>query len=234
MNQLSVSFVIPAHNESDNIQECISAIRNQNSLDKIEIVVVTSSGTMDDTLEKAEASVVPCFQSNHCSRAIQMNQGASITSGDILCFVHADVRLPQNAPALIIDEIKNGNDCGFFSYQFDRPNRWLNINASFTKKDGVFAGGGDQSLFITRSAFDTLGGFDEKIDFMEDFELFERIKAKGLSYTIIKKDATVSARKYENNSYLRVNLTNALVFVLYKIGTHPARLKRIYNRLLTL
>ncbi len=229
---MRVSFVIPAHNESDNIQPCISAIRRHN-LDTTEIIVVTSSSTVDDTLEKAEALVVQCYKSDRCSRAIQMNQGANQTTGDIICFVHADVRLPDNAQSLIIEQINKGNDCGFFSYQFDKPNRWLNINARFTKKDGLFAGGGDQSLFITRSAFDRLGGFDEKISFMEDFELFERIKSKGLKYAIITNDAIVSARKYENNSYLRVNLTNALVFGLFKMGAHPARLKRLYNKLLT-
>ena len=121
---------------------------------------------------------------------------------------------------------------GFFSYRFDRPGLLLKINASFTGEDGIFTGGGDQCLFIKKDVFERLGGFDDTQQLMEDFEFFGRMKKENVSYKIVKNDLIVSARKYTNNSYVRVNLSNLLLFMLFKLGYPSEKLKALHNRLI--
>ena len=91
--------------------------------------------------------------------------------------------------------------------------------------------GGDQSLFIEKSLFEKLGGYSEKHILMEDYDIIRR----GLKYAkfhILPFDVLVSARKYEENSYLRVNFANLIIFTLYYVGVAPTQLKSIYRKLI--
>ena len=51
-------------------------------------------------------------------------------------------------------------------------------------------------------------------------------------FKIIPKDVTVSARKYEENSYFLVNLANLLLFTSYKVGVSQERLLKLYKFLI--
>jgi rSAM/selenodomain-associated transferase 2 len=229
-----VSYIIPAHNEALKIAECLSAIAHAAGQKPHDITVVVSGSTTDETASISRshgAHVILCCDST--SRAIQMNHGARESKGDILCFVHADVLLPLSAHHDITQALSADHQCGYFSYRFDIDHKLLRINARTTRREGIFTGGGDQSFFIWRECFEKLGGFDEKVALMEDFELHDRIKKDGLHYCIIPNDAIVSARKYLDNSYLKVQLVNGLIFGLYKMGVSTHRLKSWYTTMLT-
>ena len=76
---------------------------------------------------------------------------------------------------------------------------------------------GDQSLFIKKELFDELGGYDDELKIMEDYDFIKRAKKEFL-FKVIPKNILVSARKYQNNSYLKVNLANLIVFWMYTLG----------------
>ena len=165
-------------------------------------------------------------------RASQMNTAVKKSTGEILVFLHADVTPPNTFFEDIGTTLEGAYDAGFFSYKFDIDHYYLKFNAKFTAKDGIFTGGGDQCLFIKRTVFLKIGGFDEQQVLMEDFEFFDRMKQNGIRYKIIKNDLIVSARKYKSNSYVRVNLSNLLLLVLYKFGYPSIKLKALHNKLL--
>jgi hypothetical protein len=91
--------------------------------------------------------------------------------------------------------------------------------------------GGDQSIFITKKLFEKLNGFDSEHIVMEEYDLIRRGK-KIEKFKLIQDDVLVSARKYECNSYFRVNLANFTVFSLYYLGVKPRRLLKIYTRMI--
>jgi hypothetical protein len=66
---------------------------------------------------------------------------------------------------------------------------------------------------------------------MEDFEIIRSIQKKG-KLKIIPKVATVSARKYEKNHYLRVNLANFMIYNLWRLGVSHHKLAKLYRKLL--
>ncbi|MGB1283428.1 MAG: glycosyltransferase, partial [Polaribacter sp.] len=175
---------------------------------------------------------VTYFESKKKGRATQMNFGAQKAKGDVFLFLHADVALPEDFYQQIIGAVKSGNKAGFFAYKFDKKGFLLDINSSFTKKDGLFAGGGDQCQFFTKETFEKLKGYNEDFCIMEDFEMIDRIRKHKISYTIIQSKATVSARKYNTNSWLKVNAINGYVFLKYKLGIHPRKLRKTYKKLL--
>lgn len=161
-----------------------------------------------------------------------MNAGALYSRNEILYFVHADTLPPTDFGQFIVDSVLGGHPVGCFSYQFKPTNRWLNINAKATRKKNAFTGGGDQSLFITKFLWEEIGGFNERFCIMEDFELVRRLRKKGYRLKLIVQDMVVSSRKYQLNSYLRVNIVNAIVFGMFKIGFGPEILKKVYQYLL--
>lgn len=229
-----ITIVVPAHNEQKNLEALLPRLVELSAGVSVEMIVMLSSENCDRSETLICGQNIQFVKCSEKGRAVQMNRGVELAKGDILVFLHADVIPPKSFLTDIQNTINDGFDAGFFSYRFDKKSFLLKINASFTSKDGIFTGGGDQCLFIKKAIFTELGGFDENQVLMEDFEFFERMKKYDVTYRIIKNDLIVSARKYKDNSYLRVNLSNILLVVLFKLGYPPKKLRSLHHRLLRL
>lgn len=229
---MMISIIIPAHNEKENLKKLVPILKTAKGMAFCEIMIAISSENSDGSEALLKNLAITFLKCKGKGRAVQMNEAAKIAKGNILTFLHADVIPPKSFIKDIEKTIAEDFDAGFFSYRFDSESFFLKINASFTTRDSIFTGGGDQCLFIKKSIFEKLKGFDESQKLMEDFEFFDRMKKHKISYKIIKNDLIVSARKYKNNSYLRVNFSNILLLILYKLGYSSKKLKRLYNKLL--
>lgn len=227
-----LSIIIPVYNEEENLMVRLAHLSEQAAKYPIEVIVSNSPDTTDQTEAVCNKyTKVQFHQSLERGRAKQMNFGAQQASGDVFLFLHADVMLPEDF-YVQIKETMQRYKAGFFAYQFDTPTTLLNINSKFTTRDGFFAGGGDQCQFFTKQLFNSLGGFNEDFCIMEDFEMIDRLRKHRIPYNIVQSKATVSARKYEQNSWLKVNLINGYIFLRYKLGTKPEKLRRLYKSLL--
>lgn len=227
-----ISVIIPAHNEAKNLKKLLPILEGISKGHMVEIIV--SIGNCQDDYSPCVNNLkkVNLVATKRKGRAKQMNDGAAVAKGDILAFLHADVIPPESFFDDIEHTLFSGYEVGFFSYRFDRDNFFLRLNASFTKRDGAFTGGGDQCLFIKKAVFQQMGGFNENQVLMEDFEFFARVKRQKLNYRIVNNDLTVSARKYEKNSYFKINMTNLLLVLLFRLGYGPKKLKKLHDRLL--
>ncbi|SMD44991.1 transferase 2, rSAM/selenodomain-associated [Aquiflexum balticum DSM 16537] len=227
---MKLSIIIPVLNESKNLQELLPFFLNHKMKNDFEVIVV-DGGSSDDSVETAFKFGTRVVTSKVSSRACQMNLGARNTTGNILYFVHADVRLLNTFFEDIMEVVEKGVPSGCFAYSFDSDNSLLQVNSWFTQFNGILSGGGDQTLFVKRDVFETLGGFDENYCIMEDFEFVRRLK-KTYTFHVIPKKITVSARKYENNSWMRVQLANLIVFAFFFLKIPPGKLKQWYYKLL--
>ena len=225
-----ISIIIPAHKERKNLTCLITELLELKCDRDIEVIIALSPESSH--FNQDYGPTVNFLSCNRKGRAAQMNQASEQAKGDIVVFLHADVKPPKSFLNDIGETIKEGCDAGFFSYKFDKDSILLRLNASFTGKDGFFTGGGDQCLFIRKSVFEKLGRFNEEQMLMEDFEFFKRMKKHNVPYTIVKNDLVVSARKYESNSYLRVNLSNLLLVILFNMGYSSKKLKSLHDKLL--
>jgi len=66
---------------------------------------------------------------------------------------------------------------------------------------------------------------------MEDYDIISSAR-KNYPFKIIPKPMLVSARKYDTNSYLRVQLANMKIFRMYTKGASQKEMVRRYNHLL--
>jgi len=227
-----ITIIVPVHNEIKNLEKLVPILKGFQDKASCEIVIAISSENSDGSdalLNKLRTTFLKCTGKG---RAVQMNEAAEIAKCNILAFLHADVIPPKSFIRDIQRTIADDFDAGFFSYRFDSESFFLKINASFTARDGIFTGGGDQCLFIKKTIFEKLKGFDEDQLLMEDFEFFDRLKKHKIPYKIINNDLIVSAKKYKYNSYLRVNFSNMLLMILYKLRYSPKKLKDLQHRLL--
>ncbi len=225
-----ISVIIPALNEVENLRTLIPLLFSNNNKEWIEVIVVDAS-TEIQTKSICESQGAIYMSCPNQSRAIQMNAGAKISTGEVLYFVHADSRPVASFVEDIKANISNGNIAGCYRYQFDSASFLLKVNSWFTRFNGVFSGGGDQTLFIEKALFNDLKGFNEEFIIMEDFELVQRIRAKT-QFRIIPKSIKVSPRKYRENSWLRVQLANLAAFIYFLSKKQPSKIKHLYCRLL--
>ena len=88
-----ISVITPVLNEGEIIGRNLSPIEDE---DRVE-VLVGDGGCSDETLKRVEASgAARVIKAEACGRANQMNAGAESAGGDILLFLHADCKLPED------------------------------------------------------------------------------------------------------------------------------------------
>ncbi len=227
---MQISIIIPTHNEDENICKLITFLtHHQNGL--VAEIIVVDGGSTDFTVKVAEESGAKVVISPEKGRAAQMHYGALQAIGDILYFVHADTFPPDSFAGDIVNAVKNGFDLGRYHTKFDSRKWYLKINAWFTRFDWFICIGGDQTLFITKDLYKKSGGFKKELFIMEEFEFVPRAR-KDAHYKIFKKPALVSARKYDNNSWLRVQMANRKIVNMYKHGASQQDMVVLYKKML--
>lgn len=214
---MKISVIIPTFNEADNIACLIETLKNFGDSNLHEIIIVDSPNSTDNTNEIAQNLSTISIKSPQKGRAAQMNFGASVATGDILYFVHADTKVNPDYCSDIAKAISTGHDFGCYRYQFDTDDWLLKVNAFFTRLPFIWCRGGDQTLFIRKEDFMKVGKFREDYQIMEDYEFIIRAN-KVLKFKIIPKNVIVSARKYKTNSYLRVQKANFKVMRMFLSG----------------
>ncbi|MBC7651973.1 MAG: TIGR04283 family arsenosugar biosynthesis glycosyltransferase [Deinococcales bacterium] len=224
-----ISIVIPTYNEAAIIAQLVTYLQLNGGKTIAEIIVI--DGGSDETLQIAAQLGAVTAKAFVKGRAAQMNQGAAMASGNILYFVHADTLPPKSFAVDIETNINNGFEFGRYCTQFDSKSLLLKLNAYFTKFNLFVCYGGDQTLFITKTLFAAIGGFNADFRVMEDYDITIRAKKKA-NYKIINKNVLVSARKYEHNSWIKVQKANYIVVKMFKKGASQQAIITKYKTLI--
>jgi len=218
-----ISVVIPALGEEATVGAAITSARA--TLEPCE-VIVADGGSTDRTREFAVAAGAAVVDAPG-TRADAMNAGARRATGEALLFLHADTTLPERAGEAVRTTLARA-DGGAFSVRFDQRPRLARLAAAVYVPfhRGVY---GDQAIFVTRVAFDRVGGY-RRLPIMEDFDLVQRVRRAG-QFVVLREAVTTSARRQRAHGEVRTFLTVATIKLLYRLGVSPARLARLYRRL---
>lgn len=223
-----ISIIIPTFNEEKYIHNLISYLKTLPQIECAEIIV-SDGGSQDRTRQLIQNEAILLLCSPQKSRAAQMNFAATKARGQFLYFLHADTKPPLNIIQLILDNAsKKALHC--LRYHFDSDKFLLKINGYFTSYNGIWAGGGDQSLIISAELFRILGGFLNTHRIMEDFDLVRRAKQNGYPLIVLPHYMLVSARKYENHSWLKVQWINLLTILAWRLGASQNDLYKFYQK----
>ena len=224
-----LSIIIPTYNEAEHISKLLLHLQ-KTSHQNFEIIVA-DGGSLDGTQKIVKNAAVKLISSPEKGRAKQMNFASKQAKGDVLYFVHAD-SLP---PITFIEDIENalieGFSIGCYRFKFNSNKKILQLNAYLTRFDRIMCRGGDQSLFVTKDLFNELNGYCEQHKVMEDYDIIIRARKKH-PFKIIPKDVLVSARKYDHNSYLKVNIANLLAFMMFYAKVDHDKIIKVYKKML--
>jgi len=223
-----ISIIIPTLNEEEHIGKLIRHLSD--SPHHVQIIVADGNST-DKTRSIATQEGAEVISIEKPSRPKQLNAGAAIAKAELLYFVHADSVPPTKFAEQIIAASADGKTFGSFRFRFRSDRPVLAFNSWCTRIPIMMFRGGDQSLFIQRELFNQLSGYCEDHIVMEDYDIIRRGK-KLADFRVLQDDVIVSARKYEENPYWKVNISNFIVFSLYYLGVSPPRLLRLYKKLI--
>ncbi|QNJ97124.1 TIGR04283 family arsenosugar biosynthesis glycosyltransferase [Constantimarinum furrinae] len=229
-----ISIIIPVLNEAGSIGKLLDHLcENASKGHILEILIVdgnSDDGTVQEVSDHAESSTfkISVILSER-GRANQMNAGAKAATGSILYFLHADSFPPKNFDTYIISEINQGSTAGCFRMKFDSMHPVLKVSEWFTRLNYKFCRGGDQSLFIKKEAFETLGGFDEAYIIYEDCEFINRIYDR-FKFSIIPKYIITSSRKYHQIGTWKLQYHFAVIHIKKRRGAGPRELYAYYKK----
>ncbi len=219
-----VSIIIPTLNEASVIGTTVQHLRDQPS--PFECIVV-DGGSADGTREAARTAGASVLRAER-GRGSQLNRGAKAATGDIFLFLHADTHLPPNGLTSIRRALSDpSTSAGIFRLQFDNPTPLLRFYAWCTRWPWIRLCFGDRGLFVTREAFEAVGGYPDWPLF-EDLEVASRLHERG-GFRFLDSAVTTSARRFRRNGPLRQQCRNLYLWLHYVAGTDPQRLAHLYR-----
>jgi rSAM/selenodomain-associated transferase 2 len=225
-----ISIIIPVYNEEKTIASLVHYL-SKHAAGIVQEIIVCDAASTDATKEEATKAGATVVLSPEKGRGAQLNYGASKASGSVFYFVHADVFPPESFATDIQQAVKDGFAMGRYRTTFNSTKWYLPINAWFTRFDWFICYGGDQTLFVTKELFLSTGGYRNDMRIMEDYEFVKRARQQA-RYKIFSKGALISARKYEKNSWWKVQTANRKVVAMYKKGATQEDMQAAYKRLL--
>jgi rSAM/selenodomain-associated transferase 2 len=222
-----LSIVVPVLNEAALIENFLQHLRS--IAPEAEIIVV-DGGSSDGTELIAERLADLLIVAKR-GRASQMNAGAAIARGEVLWFLHADLRVPQNS-SLEIERVLADSRVvgGCFRLRF--PPRPLVYRVSDSLGNaGVEVFGfalGDHGIFCRRAEFTRAGGYPN-VPILEDAEIYRLLHRRGRMVQL-RPEVRCSPRAYESHGPYHTTAVYFFILALYVLGAPISGLNRIYQR----
>ena len=226
---MTITFVVPCWNDAARLEAVLKSLAR---LEPRPEVVVADASQDRAPVRKLSAELGAEYVGvERPNRGAQMNAGAGRASGDVLVFHHADTEFTQaHLDALLAAMQDRRLDAGAF-YKDIRSHfpmvAWSEpIVRWYSNRIGVLYG--DQSLFIRRRQFDSIGGFRD-IPLMEDVDLSSRLR-RCCRVRLIDPPIRTSMRKFHAEGTLWRKVQNMSFVLLFRAGVSPQRLHRWYYR----
>lgn len=218
MQTPSLTLVIPVHNGEATLDRCLDAV-DRSTLEGFEVIVV-NDGSTDGTGEILERRSVRVLRHERAmGAAMARNAGAAQATGDIVCFLDADILI---APDTLAEVMRSFEDPGVdgivgmlaeetearnFSSQYE--NLYMHFMYLHHPEDmDIFY---TSLAAIRRGIFEASGGFIEAYAGagIEDMELGQRLVTKGHRLILNKSLQVVHLKRFRLAQLLRINRRKA-------------------------
>jgi glycosyltransferase involved in cell wall biosynthesis len=212
-----ISFVLPAYNEAGLLPFSIQSIREafQSCPEGLYEILVCDNNSTDNTADVARSLGAQVVFEPHNQIAKARNTGACHASGQWLCFVDSDTRIPPLLGRRLLETIRQADTGGGGArVRFDLEKQpffaslvlhtWNAVSVLFHLAAGSF-------LFCRREAWEQTGGFDEDFYAAEELLFSQALKKwcreNNLRFKIISDSSVLtSARKLQWHSGVKLFL----------------------------
>ena len=227
-----ISVIVPLYNEGELLGKLVSYLDNLEGIGEVVLVDASDAPGSVEIFQQLKADSSSRFSFSKAAvpgRGAQMNQGARLSTGEKLLFLHCDTRLPENAAVLVENALCSSRQWGRFRVQLDARD-WMYriIEKMINLRSRVRQlATGDQAIFLSRAAFERVNGFPEAL-LMEDIEISRRLRVLSPP-SLIDEPVLTSARRWQNRGITKTILLMWKLRFLYWIGVSPDRLARKYG-----
>ena len=154
-----LTIIVPVLNEAGGIEAALQALQPLRA--RGHELIVVDGGSADATAGLAAGAADRVIDAPR-GRASQMNAGAGVARGDVLLFLHADTRLPDDAGVILMEALRQSGGCwGRFDVRIGSTRPILRLVALMMNLRSRLTGicTGDQAIFVTAQAFTRVGGY---------------------------------------------------------------------------
>jgi rSAM/selenodomain-associated transferase 2 len=221
-----LSIIVPVLNEGAQLAAALDALQQYRQ--RGHEVIVVDGGSRDGSVTIARKNADRVLMSGP-GRALQMNTGAEAASHEILLFLHADSRLPEQADRLISTALQpRASIWGRFDVRLSSPRPVFRLIETAINWRSAISGiaTGDQAIFVAREFFEKVGSYD-RLPLMEDVALSRKLLRFARPERILTPVRS-SSRKWECEGVVRTTLLMWQLRTAYFFGVHPDRLVQRY------
>jgi rSAM/selenodomain-associated transferase 2 len=219
----TISVVIPALDVGEALRPTLDSVKGC-----VDDLVVSDGRSSDHTAAYAEQSGARVVVGDR-GRGQQLCRGGEIATGDWLLFLHADTVLEAGW----IEEARQfmavaPDKAAAFRFALDDPSLWARmIETGVALRCRLFGlPYGDQGLLISRTLYDSIGGF-KPIPLFEDVDIMRRLGRRRVR--ILNHMAKTSSVRYQRGGFLRRPLKNLMLLLFFYLGVAPEKLARLYK-----
>lgn len=194
-----VSVIVAAFQAEAFLEDAITSILAQDYA-PFEVVVCDDGSTDRTPQILAAYPELHTIRQANSGPAAARNAAVSASSGELLAIFDADDLWPPTRLAVQADYLTQHSEvgCVLGRQEWINPPPWLTRDPVYGELDGIPI----LSAMLRRSAFDTIGGFDESFTHSEDMDLLFRLREQGVPIEILQE--VVMFRRFHG-----ANLTGA-------------------------
>ncbi|OQW93063.1 MAG: glycosyl transferase family 2 [Beggiatoa sp. IS2] len=184
---LQLSVVIIGRNEGERLLRCIRSVQAAHYPPEMIEIIYVDSASVDDSVAQAQALGVQVLtvHPQRPAAAIGRNAGWQATSAPLVLFLDGDTILDSDFIAVALTHLKEasiGAICGQLRELYPQASIYQRIlDLDWIPSPGALSLCGG-IVIIRRKVLEEIGGYSPHLIVGEDFELCQRIRAKG--YTI--------------------------------------------------
>jgi glycosyltransferase involved in cell wall biosynthesis len=197
-----ISFIVPAYNEERLLGATLDALHAAaRAVGEPYELIVADDASADQTALVARRHGARLVHVAHRQIAATRNSGAREAKGELLVFVDADTIVNEAVARAAVHALRGGAVGGGAAVQFDGviPLYARVLLPAIVRlfRAGRLAAG--CFLFCTRSAFVSVGGFDETFFGAEEVIMSQALKRRG-RFVILRQSVRTSGRKLRTHS----------------------------------
>jgi rSAM/selenodomain-associated transferase 2 len=219
-----ISVIVPLLNEAAGLPGLFASLAAQEGV--LLELILCDGGSSDGTHRLCrELGATAPFAVHTVStlrgRGLQMNAGAGIARSNLLLFLHADSRFSRtDALRIAVSAYRNMPEEAAepvaarfrlrFRRQDDRPSLAYCFYESKARLNRADCIRGDQGFLLQRTLFNSLGGFDTTLPFLEDLCL-AAAAAERVQWLLLPAEISTSARRFEAEGMYERQVLNAII-----------------------
>lgn len=199
---MSVDVIIPVRNGEPYIGECLDSVLNQSAISLISRILVINDGSKDNTVEIVEnysdqSSKVELHSTGPRGLSAARNYGLEMSTSENIAFLDSDDLWKPDKIDSHLYHLSEHPDC-LFSFTLAsefRENSEISWSQGFNSVPPTFSSlllqrfriyGSGSSVFVNRQLARLNGGFDESMNYGEDWDFWLKLAQSQLPCQLAK------------------------------------------------